>query len=76
MKITNAAASVAGSTEITLAAGDAAIGDTIRVSYKRRIVGGTRIQVRTDSTTAKGALYAKWPVYSGGTDCTESSVKG
>ena len=30
----------------------------------------------TPSTTAKGSLYAHWPVYSSGTDCTESSIKG
>lgn len=61
---------------ITLAADDATIGDTVRVSYRRRVINAQRVQVRTDSTTAKGALYAHWPVYSSGTDCTESSIKG
>lgn len=76
VKITAATADAAGSTVITLAADDATAGDTIRVSYRRRVVGAQRVQVRTDSTTAKGALYAHWPVYSSGTDCTESSIKG
>lgn len=74
--ITAATADAAGSTVITLAADDATAGDTIRISYRRRVVGAQRVQVRTDSTTAKGALYAHWPVYSSGTDCTESSIKG
>lgn len=76
VKITAATADTAGSTVITLAADDATAGDTIRVSYRRRVVSAQRVQVRTDSTTAKGALYAHWPVYSSGTDCTESSIKG
>ena len=76
VKITAASADAAGSTVITLAADDATAGDTIRVSYRRRVVSAQRVQVRTDSTTAKGALYAHWPVYSSGTDCTESSIKG
>lgn len=76
VKITAATADAAGSTVITLAADDATAGDTIRVSYRRRVVNAQRVQVRTDSTTAKGALYAHWPVYSSGTDCTESSIKG
>lgn len=76
VKITAATGEATGSTVITLAADNATVGDTIRISYKRRVVGAQRVQVRTDSTTAKGALYAHWPVYSSGTDCTESSIKG
>ena len=76
VKITQATDSTAGSTEITLAEGDATVGDTVRVHYRRRVVAAQRIQVRTNSTTSKGALYAHWPVYSSGTDCTESSIKG
>lgn len=74
--ITAAAAETAGTTTITLAADDATVGDTVRVSYKRRVVDAARVQVRTNSTTSKGALYAEWPVYSSGTDCTESTIKG
>lgn len=74
--ITASAASTAGSTVITFASGDAAVGDTVRVAYKRRLVNSSKVSVKTNSTTAKGALYAHWPVYSSGSDCTESSIKG
>lgn len=66
--ITAATADAAGKTEITLAEGDAAVGDTIRVSYRRRVVGAAKMTVTTKSTTSKGALYAHWPVYSSGDD--------
>ncbi len=64
-------------TTVTFAAGDVTDGDTIRVAY-RRILGENAnvVTVTTKSTTAKGALYAHWPVYSSGTDCTEAAVKG
>lgn len=74
--ITAAAAATAGTTEVTFYEGDATVGDTIRVSYRRRVVGASKMTVTTKATTAKGALYAHWPVYSSGTDCTESSIKG
>lgn len=74
--ITAATAETAGSTEVTLYEGDAAVGDTIRVSYRRRVVGASKVTVTTKSTTAKGAMYAHWPVYSSGSDCSESAVKG
>lgn len=64
------------STEITFFNGDVEVGDTIRVAYRRRVNGASVATVRTNSTTAKGALYAHWPVYSSGTDCTESAIKG
>ena len=76
VKITASSESASGSTEITLSASDATIGDLIRVSYRRRVIGAQRVAVSTRSTTAKGALYAHWPVYSSGTDCTESAIKG
>lgn len=76
VEITASAEDTSGSTVITLAADDVTAGDTIRVSYRRRVINAQRVQVRTDSTTAKGALYAHWPVYSSGTDCTESAIKG
>lgn len=66
----------APTTEITFHEGDIAIGDTIRIAYRRRVNGASMATVKTNSTTAKGALYAHWPVYSSGTDCTESSIKG
>ena len=64
------------STEITFHEGDLDVGDTVRVAYRRRVNGASVATVKTNSTTAKGALYAHWPVYSSGTDCTESAVKG
>ena len=64
------------STEITFFEGDVEAGDTLRVTYRRRVNGASVATVKTNSTTAKGALYAHWPVYSSGTDCTESAVKG
>ena len=47
-----------------------------KVTGKRRIVNGDRVTVKTDSTTAKGSFYAHYPLYSSGSDCTESSQKG
>lgn len=76
VKITKATEETAGTTELTLAAEDVTVGDTIRVSYRRRVVNAQRVTVSTTASTAKGALYAHWPVYSAGTDCTESAVKG
>lgn len=64
------------STTITFFTGDVAVGDTLRVAYRRRVNGASVATVKTNSTTAKGSLYAHWPVYSSGTDCTESSIKG
>ena len=76
VKVTPATAEAAGSTEITQAADDVTVGDTIRVSYRRRVVEAQRVVVTTTGTTAKGSLYAHWPVYSSGTDCTEAAIKG
>ena len=76
VSITAATADATGKTEVTFNEGDATVGDTIRVSYRRRVVGASKMTVTTKATTAKGALYAHWPVYSSGTDCTESSIKG
>lgn len=74
--VTPAGADTAGSTTITLNEADATKGDTIRVSYRRRVVDAHTLTVKTNSTTAKGALYLHWPVYSSGSDCTESAIKG
>lgn len=71
-----AAGEGAPKTEITFSEGDVNIGDTLRVAYRRRVNGASVATVKTNSTTAKGALFAHWPVYSSGTDCTESAVKG
>jgi len=63
-------------TDVEFNASDVTVGQTIRISYKRRVVDGDRVTVKTDSTTAKGSFYAHYPLYSSGSDCTESSQKG
>lgn len=63
-------------TVITFADDDVNAGDTVRIAYRRRVNGASVATVKTNSTTAKGALFAHWPVYSSGTDCTESAIKG
>lgn len=62
---------------IELASDDVTAGDSIRVSYRRVVNQGSHtLSVSTTSTTAKGAVTWHLPVYSSGTDCTESSIKG
>ena len=72
--ITAATAAVAGSTEIGFAANDVTVGDDIRVWYKRRVVEGVKVLVKTTSTTAKGELYLHYPISSSGEDCTEANT--
>jgi hypothetical protein len=74
--ITAATAQADGSTEIAFNSGDVAANDEIRVAYIRRVVNASKVAVTTESTTAKGALWAHWPVYSSGSDCSESAKKG
>lgn len=74
--ITTATATTAGKTVVTLDAGDAAEGDEIRVSYRRRVVDARRISVLETSTTAKGKLGAHWPIYSAGDSCADATIKG
>lgn len=64
------------STEITIFTGDAAIGDTVRVFYRRRINASSHFEIRTDTTAARGELWAHYPLYSSGTDCTDAARKG
>lgn len=45
VKITASSEQADGSTEITLSASDATAGDTIRVSYRRRVIGAQRVAV-------------------------------
>lgn len=73
--ITAATAETDGKTEITLNASDATVGDTVRVSYRRRMVNAQQVMMKTTGTTARGSLYAHYPVYSAGMDCTEASIK-
>lgn len=74
--ITAATAQADGSTEISFNTGDVAANDEIRVAYIRRVVNASKVSVTTESTTAKGALWAHWPVYSSGSDCSENAKKG
>lgn len=74
--ITAATAETAGAAVITFNTGDVTVGKPVRVAYIRRVVNGSTVPVTTEATTAKGTLYAHWPVYSSGSDCSESSIKG
>jgi len=60
--ITAAAAATAGKAEVTFNEGDVTVGQTIRVAYQRRVVSASKVPVKTTSTTAKGSLFAHWPV--------------
>lgn len=62
VSITAAAADTAGKTVITLHESDATVGTVVRVAYQRRVVGASKVPVKTTSTTAKGSLYAHWPL--------------
>ena len=74
--ITASAAATEGKTVITFGSGDVTVGDTVRVVYQRRVVGGARVPVLTTSTAAKGSLYANWNIYSDGASCADASIKG
>ena len=69
--ITAAGADADGSTVIEFNTGDVVAGDEIRVWYKRRVVDGAKVMVKTTSTTAKGELYLHYPVSSSGEDLTK-----
>lgn len=56
--------------------GDCAVGDRMRVSYRRRVVAASVTTVQTSNKTATGSLSVHWPVYSDGSDVAQSSVKG
>lgn len=60
--ITASTAEVAGSTVITFNEGDVTVGQTVRVSYKRRVISANKVPIKVTSTTAKGELYCHWPV--------------
>ena len=60
--ITASGENVAGKTVIEFNAADVEVGQTIRVGYKRRAVAASKVPVKTTSTTAKGELFARWPL--------------
>ena len=74
--ITPSAAAVDGKTVITFYEGDVTVGQTVRVAYQRRLISSAKVPVKTTSTTAKGELFAHWPIYSDGTSCADAAVKG
>jgi hypothetical protein len=61
---------------ITFAEGDVTAGDMVRVSYMRKAATVQKMVVKTTSPTARGMAEIEYPVYSAGTDCTESAIKG
>ena len=61
---------------VTFFTGDVAVGDEVYVTYKRKIADAHIVTVNSDSASAKGELTAHVPVYSSGTDCSESAIKG
>lgn len=64
------------STVIELDEDDAKVSDHVRVFYRRRINASSHLEVKTDTTSARGELWAHYPVYSSGTDCTDAARKG
>ena len=60
--ITPSAAAVDGKTVITFYEGDVTVGQTVRVAYQRRLISSAKVPVKTTSTTAKGELFAHWPI--------------
>lgn len=73
--ITPSASDTDGATVITFYEGDVTVGDVVRVAYQRRIVASSKVPVKTTSTTAKGSLFAHWPLYSDGTNCADAAIK-
>lgn len=55
---------------------DAKAGDNVRVFYRRRINTSSHLEIKTNTTSARGELWAHYPVYSSGTDCTDAARKG
>jgi hypothetical protein len=75
VSITASTAATSGKTVVTFHEGDVTVGQVVRVAYQRRVVGAGKVPVKTTSTTAKGSLFAHWPIYSDGTSCADAAVK-
>lgn len=65
-----------GATTITFAEGDVAVGDTVLVTFYRVVSDAVVVDVKTNSTTAKGSVWAHYPIYSDGADCTTAALLG
>lgn len=63
-------------TTITFAEGDVAVGDTVLVTYYRIVSDATVLDVKTTGTTAKGSVWAHYPIYSDGADCATAAMLG
>lgn len=75
VSVTASTAQAAGSTVITFAENDVAVGDYITVSYRRRAVDAAVASQKSTTTTARGELFLHYPIYSAGIDCTEAAIK-
>lgn len=73
---TEPTASAGPVTTLTFFAGDVTVGQSVLVSYNRRVIDAHIVSVKTDSATSMGELWAHWPVYAGGEDCTDASIIG
>lgn len=60
-------------TTVTLT--EATTADTVSVSYRVLVTGGSKMVIDNKSS-AVGTAYFKYPVYSSGDDCTKAGVSG
>ena len=63
-------------TTLTFNDGDVTVGDTIVVTYERRVAQASVTTVTTVGGTARGSLTLTWAVMSAGDDCSVASVIG
>lgn len=76
--VKNYNASITGGNKVKITFSDADMdkGDTVRVSYLRKVNDDSHIaSILTTSHTVKGQLTATWPVYSSGTSCDDAAIK-
>lgn len=63
-------------TTLTFYEGDVAVGDSIRVTYERRVAHADVTTIPTTGGTSRGELTLTWAVMSPGDDCTQASISG
>lgn len=61
---------------ITFNEGDVTVGDTVRVTYERRVAQADVTTITTTGGSARGSLTLTWPVMSSGDDCAQASIVG